>query len=32
MKTSAEIRSAFLDDFAEKGHQIVDSSPLVPDR
>ncbi len=30
MKTSAEIRSAFLDYFAEKGHQIVDSSPLVP--
>ncbi len=30
MKTSAEIRSAFLDYFAEKNHQIVDSSPLVP--
>ncbi|OOZ45322.1 alanine--tRNA ligase [Solemya velum gill symbiont] len=30
MKTSAEIRQAFLDYFAEHGHQIVDSSPLVP--
>ncbi len=30
MKTSAEIRSAFLDYFAENGHQIVESSPLVP--
>ena len=30
MKTSAEIRSAFLDYFAEQGHQIVPSSPLVP--
>ncbi len=30
MKTSAEIRSAFLDYFAEHGHQVVDSSPLVP--
>ena len=30
MKTSAEIRSAFLDYFASKDHTIVDSSPLVP--
>ena len=30
MKTSAEIRQAFLDFFAEKGHQVVDSSSLVP--
>jgi alanyl-tRNA synthetase len=30
MKTSAEIRSAFLDYFASKQHEIVDSSPLVP--
>ena len=30
MKTSADIRSAFLDFFAGKGHQVVDSSPLVP--
>jgi alanyl-tRNA synthetase len=30
MKTSADIRSAFLDYFAERGHQIVESSPLVP--
>ena len=30
MKTSAEIRSAFLDYFASKGHTIVESSPLVP--
>ena len=30
MKTSAEIRSAFLDYFASKGHAIVESSPLVP--
>jgi alanyl-tRNA synthetase len=30
MKTSADIRSAFLDYFAGKGHQVVDSSPLVP--
>ncbi len=30
MKTSAEIRSAFLNYFAENGHQVVDSSPLVP--
>ena len=31
MKTSAEIRSAFLDYFAGKDHAIVESSPLVPD-
>ena len=30
MKTSADIRSAFLNYFAEHGHQVVDSSPLVP--
>ncbi|MEJ1296518.1 MAG: alanine--tRNA ligase [Candidatus Sedimenticola sp. (ex Thyasira tokunagai)] len=30
MKTSAEIRNAFLDFFAEKGHQKLASSPLVP--
>jgi len=30
MKTSAEIRSAFLDFFASKDHAIVESSPLVP--
>jgi alanyl-tRNA synthetase len=30
MKTSADIRSAFLDYFAGKDHEIVDSSPLVP--
>jgi len=30
MKTSADIRSAFLDYFAAKGHQVVDSSPLIP--
>jgi alanyl-tRNA synthetase len=30
MKTSAEIRTAFLDYFASKDHAIVDSSPLVP--
>ncbi len=30
MKTSAEIRSAFLNYFAENGHQVVESSPLVP--
>ena len=29
MKTSKEIRSAFLDFFAEKNHQIVDSAPMV---
>ncbi len=30
MKTSAEIRTAFLDYFAGKDHAIVESSPLVP--
>ena len=30
MKTSAEIRKAFLDYFAENGHEVVASSPLVP--
>ena len=30
MKTSAEIRSAFLDYFAGRDHAIVESSPLVP--
>jgi alanyl-tRNA synthetase len=30
MKSSAEIRKAFLDYFAERGHQVVPSSPLVP--
>ncbi|MCC5811556.1 MAG: alanine--tRNA ligase [Ectothiorhodospiraceae bacterium] len=30
MTTSAELRKAFLDYFAGKGHQVVPSSPLVP--
>ena len=30
MKTSAQLRQAFLDYFAEHGHHIVASSPLVP--
>jgi len=30
MKTSAEIRQAFLDFFKSKGHTIVPSAPLVP--
>ena len=30
MKTSAEIRKAFLDYFADHGHEVVASSPLVP--
>jgi alanyl-tRNA synthetase len=30
MKTSAEIRQAFLDFFAARGHQVVESSSLVP--
>ncbi len=30
MKTSAEIRQAFLDYFADHGHTIVESSSLVP--
>ena len=28
--TSAELRQAFLDFFAEHGHEVVASSPLVP--
>ncbi|MDI3322935.1 alanine--tRNA ligase [Pontibacterium granulatum] len=28
--TSAEIRQAFLDYFAQNGHQVVSSSPLIP--
>ncbi|MCW8983101.1 MAG: alanine--tRNA ligase [Gammaproteobacteria bacterium] len=30
MKSSAEIRQSFLDFFAQKDHQVVTSSPLVP--
>jgi alanyl-tRNA synthetase len=30
MKTTAEIRQAFLDFFEQRGHRIVKSSPLVP--
>ena len=30
MKTSAELRSNFLDFFRERGHEVVPSSPLVP--
>ncbi|MCD6498537.1 MAG: alanine--tRNA ligase [Deltaproteobacteria bacterium] len=30
MKTSKEIRQAFLDFFAERGHKIVPSAPVVP--
>jgi alanyl-tRNA synthetase len=30
MKSSAEIRQAFLDYFAEQGHEVVPSSSLVP--
>ena len=30
MKSSAQIRKAFLDFFAGKGHEVVASSPLVP--
>jgi alanyl-tRNA synthetase len=30
MKSSAELRQAFLDYFAAHGHTLVDSSPLVP--
>ncbi len=30
MKTSAEIRSSFLDFFAKKNHQIIESQGLVP--
>ncbi|QLB13837.1 alanyl-tRNA synthetase [Bisgaardia hudsonensis] len=31
MKTTADIRQSFLDFFHSKGHQIVESSSLVPD-
>lgn len=31
MKTTAEIRKSFLDFFHSKGHQVVDSSSLVPE-
>ncbi|MBD3646416.1 MAG: alanine--tRNA ligase, partial [Pseudomonadales bacterium] len=31
MKTSHEVRQAFLDFFASKDHRIVDSASLVPD-
>lgn len=31
MKTTAEIRRGYLHYFQSKGHQIVDSSPLVPE-
>jgi alanyl-tRNA synthetase len=30
MTSSAQLRKAFLDYFAEQGHQVVPSSPLVP--
>src|SRR5438067_2406559 len=30
MKTASEIRQAFLDFFRERGHEVVPSSPLVP--
>jgi len=30
MKTSAELRSQFLEFFRERGHEVVPSSPLVP--
>ncbi len=30
MKSSAELRRLFLDFFAERGHEVVASSPLVP--
>ncbi|KRT59360.1 alanine--tRNA ligase-related protein, partial [endosymbiont of Ridgeia piscesae] len=30
MKSSADIRKAFLDYFAQNGHEVVASSPLVP--
>jgi len=30
MATTNDIRSAFLDFFAQDGHEVVDSSPLVP--
>lgn len=31
MKTTAEIRQSFLTFFQSKGHQVVESSPLVPE-
>ena len=31
MKTTAQIRQAYLDFFHSKGHQVVESSSLVPD-
>ena len=31
MKTTAEIRQSFLDFFHSKGHQVVESSSLVPE-
>src|SRR3546814_270287 len=30
MSSASDIRQAFLDYFAKAGHQVVDSSPLVP--
>jgi alanyl-tRNA synthetase len=30
MQTANDIRKAFIDFFAKRGHQVVDSSPLVP--
>ena len=30
MKTSADLRKLFLDFFADKGHEVVSSSPLIP--
>jgi alanyl-tRNA synthetase len=30
MKSSAELRTSFLEYFAQRGHQVVSSSPLVP--
>ena len=30
MKSSAELRTAFLEYFRERGHEVVASSPLVP--
>ena len=30
MKSSAELRQAFLNFFAERGHEVVASSPLIP--
>ena len=31
MRSSSDIRQSFFDFFANKGHEIVDSSPLIPD-